>query len=380
MRIAWVSYGFGEYCARQVAALAEGHDVLLAMPEDEVAPHRGLLPSSVELFPFRPGRLRQPLRQWSAARAVVRRVRAFAPDVVHYQHGHLWFNLLGLPALRRWPLVVTIHDPRRHTGDRVSRKTPQWVMDLGFRSADRAIVHGESLRDVVEHELGIDRGRIDVAPHVAMGLPDRIDPAAEEPATVLFFGRIYAYKGLEYLLRAAPLVAERVPAARFVIAGDGDDFAALRPLITEPWRFDLRLGWATEAERAALFARAAVVVLPYTEATQSGVTPVAYANAKPVVASDVGALGECVRHGETGLLVPPRDVAALADAIATLLENPAERRRMGANGRALLDAEWSPGVVAQKTLRVYDRAVAGRRGAPLPAPRRVAADLSTHPS
>ncbi|MCA9239279.1 MAG: glycosyltransferase family 4 protein [Planctomycetales bacterium] len=359
MRIAWISYDFGEYCVRQAAALADQHQVLLALDAEELDASRDKA-GDAELYAIEPARLREPMKQAKCIKRLVSRVESFRPDVVHIQHGRLWFNLLGIPRLREYPLVVTVHDVRRHSGDRLSRKTPQWVMDRGPQMADRVIVHGGKLKQEAVKQLGLPLDRIDVVPHVAIGLPEKAPESIEDPDTILFFGRIWPYKGLRYLLEAAPLVAQRFPNARFVVAGQGEDIAAYRSLVLEGVRVDFINRWIDDRERSRLFSECAMAALPYTEATQSGVTPVAYAHGKPVVATDVGALSECVRHGETGLLVPPRDPAALADAIVSLLADPERRHDLGAAGRRLVDTEWSPEAVAAKTLRCYERAIASR--------------------
>ena len=71
--------------------------------------------------------------------AIIRQIRQFNPDVIHLQQGHLWFNL-ALPFLKRYPLVITVHDPKYHLGNRESQKTPQTVATFGFRrlTIDRA--------------------------------------------------------------------------------------------------------------------------------------------------------------------------------------------------------------------------------------------------
>jgi glycosyltransferase involved in cell wall biosynthesis len=99
-----------------------------------------------------------------------------------------------------------------------------------------------------------------------------------------------------------------------------------------------------------------VVVLPYVEATQSGVIPVAYSFGKPVVATTVGGLPAQVDDGKTGYLVPPRDERALADAVVRLLCNRDLRRQLGANGKRKVTAECSPEIVARNTLAVYQLA------------------------
>lgn len=107
---------------------------------------------------------------------------------------------------------------------------------------------------------------------------------------------------------------------------------------------------------AALFQRSTLVVLPYTEMSgMSGVLNVAYAFGKPVVVSDVGGLDEAVEHGKTGLLVPPRDPQALADAIIQLLVDPDLKMIMQKNvKRKAEELSWSS--VAKKTMEVYNEA------------------------
>jgi glycosyltransferase involved in cell wall biosynthesis len=180
----------------------------------------------------------------------------------------------------------------------------------------------------------------------------------EDDRLVLFFGRIWEYKGLDVFIRAAPLVSRTITGVRFLIAGQGEDFdKKYRRLIVRPDQFTVYNEWISDARRAEFFQRAAVVVLPYTSATQSGVVPVAYTYGKPVVATDVGALSECVEHGRTGLLVPPRDESALANAIVKLLQDDQLRHAMGQAGRQKLERECSPDVVARCTVAVYEQAM-----------------------
>lgn len=355
-----MSYGFTEYSIRQADALAEDDQVLLMLVTDQAISEARDLRPTVDLCVFDRPRLRQPLRNGRVIGAVLHKTRKFNPDVFHYQHGHLWFNL-ALPILSGIPLVVTIHDPRHHEGDIESQKTPQFLMDFGYRRADQVIVHGQSLVPVVRDEVGVPMERINVVPHVAIGAMIGAGARREDENTILFFGRIWEYKGLEHLIRAEPLIAEQVPDVRIVIAGEGEDFAPYRSLMTNPSRFEVHNSWIDDEFRAELFQRAAVVVLPYTSATQSGVIPVAYTHARPVVATNVGTLPEYVDHGHTGFLVPPADERALADAVVSLLRDTQMRRRMGENGRRKLESEWAPDVIARRTTEVYRRAINERR-------------------
>ena len=102
---------------------------------------QALLPSRVRL-------LRQQLSPYDPPETNSLLINEFKPDVIHFQRGHFWFNLL-LPLLRRYPLVITIHDVRHHPGDRDTQKTPQWLMDFAYRRANQIIVHGRQIKKMV---------------------------------------------------------------------------------------------------------------------------------------------------------------------------------------------------------------------------------------
>ena len=358
LRVAFVSYNFGEYCVRLVNALAGHADMLLVMPDQIIEPHVTKLNPAVRLVAFRNPRLRQPLRQIHNIRSLISQIHKFSPDVIHYQGAHLWFDL-ALPLLRRYPLVFTIHDIRPHPGDRLSQKTPQSIENFARRRADQLIVHTQYTRNLLLREWPRAAERASVIPHIQIGESPSSSNAREDENLILFFGRIWEYKGLEYLIRAEPLISAKVPNARFLIAGEGEDFARYRRMMVHPDRFVVHNEYIPEDRAADYFRRATVVVLPYIEASQSGVIPMAYSAGKPVVATTVGGLPEMVENGRTGYLVPPRDSAKLAEVVTKLLLDETLRRRMGANAKRKIEQECSPFVVAQKTIEVYLHAVEG---------------------
>ena len=356
MKVVFLSFNFGEYCIRLASALARKVEVLLLLPDQLAAPYLYMLDQAIHFQSFSQPRLRQPLRQIRMIYTILQHIRDFDPDVIHFQHGHLWFNL-ALPLLGRYPLVLTIHNPRHHVGDRVSQKTPQTILDFGYRRADQVIVHGKQLKQVVVDRLRIPGEIVHVIPHIVLGDDAAHNQVQEDDHLILFFGRIWEYKGLEYLIRAEPLITAQVPDARIVIAGQGEDFSRYRRMMVHPERFIVYNEYVPNEKRAELFRRASIVVLPYIDASQSGVIPVAYTFGKPVVATTVGALPEVVDHGRTGYLVPPRDERALADAVIRLLRDKKLRRQLGANGKRKIDTECSPDAVAQKTLAAYHCAI-----------------------
>lgn len=361
MKVAFVAFNFGEYCVRLASGISQDRDtrILLFLPKNEGAPYLHLLGNSVGLQLFDMPRLRQLFKQIQMLTHLVRQIRRFNPDVIHLQLGHFSFNLLALPLLSKYPLVLTVHDALIHPGDADSAKAPQWVLDRACHLARQRIVHVPQVKDLLVQRLGIPGNTVHVIPHVIVGDVDVTigEDVREEWPLILFFGRIWEYKGLEYLIRAEPLITSKVPQAKIVIAGKGEDFDRYRRMMVHPDKFIVHNEYVSDEKRAALFSQASVVVLPYVEASQSGVIPIAYSFGKPVIATTVGGLPEMVEHGRTGYLVKPRDSNALAEAIVLLLQDKERRRLFGVNGMRKINVECSPEVVGRKTRIVYRQAV-----------------------
>jgi glycosyltransferase involved in cell wall biosynthesis len=154
-------------------------------------------------------------------------------------------------------------------------------------------------------------------------------PRSSAAARLLFFGAIRPYKGLEVLIKALGLLHEHLD---FEAVVAGEPYYDLTPSRDLAKRLGVagRIRWLdryiANEEVPALFSEADVVVLPYLDATQSGVVPVAYRYDVPVIASDVGGLAEVVIQEQTGFLVPPGDPQALA---ARILQYFQEGRKFG---------------------------------------------------
>ena len=187
----------------------------------------------------------------------------------------------------------------------------------------------------------------------------RLDLLADAPVA-LFFGTVTKYKGLEYLIDAFAQVKQRLPAARLVIAGFPSwevNIGRLYDRAKELKIFDsiiFHLQYIPNDEVGAFFSLSDLAVFPYRMIYQSGALQVAYSFGKPVVATTVGDLPEVVKHGETGLLVPPCDVGALAHALTTFLADPSLCRRMGRQARKFSETHHSWEQVGDRVRQVYD--------------------------
>ncbi len=146
---------------------------------------------------------------------------------------------------------------------------------------------------------------------------------------VLFFGLIRPYKGLAYLIRALPAVLREVDCMLLVAGEFYEDQSKYSALVEENGvaaqvRFEDK--YIANEDVASYFCAADVVVLPYVEASQSGIVPLAYAFHTPVISTRVGGLPEAVEDGRTGFLVAPRDPAELARVIVAYYQGGHEQR------------------------------------------------------
>jgi len=330
---------------------ALGHrTMLVAHPEGEL---RQRAKEGLDLFPLAP-RTEMDL---SAAWRLARLIKRLMPDVVHAHDSHavamaaLGLSMSTLPA--KPPLLAARRVDFHLRGNSLSR----WK----YRQVDMFICVSEAIRDmlvadgvpvdrtVIVNE-GIDLERVAAAPparlHEELWLPHHAPVVGNVAALV-------PHKGQRHLVEAAALVVRQVPDARFVIAGEGELRAVLERQIKDHHleKHVMLLGFRPDVlslhKAFDLFVMSSV-----TEGLGTSLLD-AMACEKPIVATNAGGIPEVVLEGTTGLLVPPRDHAAMAAAIVRLLKDPALRDRMGAAGLRVVRERFSAERMVQDTLKVY---------------------------
>ena len=287
-------------------------------------------------------RMHSPVEPDLAAR-VLRVVRGFRPHIVHT---HLFFaDLVGglLGKLSQVPVLVTT----RHISKEERPSAPgAFAARSLVRMFDRVVVISSAVADFHEKALRLDATRMRLIPYgypprkglpengqnglrTALGLP-------EDSQLVTMVGSLTRRKGVDDLLRAASLIRDAVPGARFLLVGRGDQRRQLEATarlldLGDSVRF---LGFRRDVQE--ILAGSDLLVLPshwegfglvLLEAMNAGL---------PVVGTRRGAIPEVVRDGETGLLVPPNDPEALATALIRLLSHPEKARTMGRAGLSRL--------------------------------------------
>ncbi len=349
--------GIAHYTARLVRALAEAGEEVLTVNLTRQYPS-ALFPGSSQedgsKQPFETVSERwvDSMRPDTWFRTVARlRRRGVKKLVIQWWHPYFApsFGTIARLARRAGIEVVFVcHNVEPHEGTPFDRLALKWA----YGGADRFVVHAQAERSKMERYAA---GRpVDVVAHPVYdlfaegALPDAAAARAElglgaEDEVLLFFGLIRPYKGLEVLLRAMPEILSK-RAVKLVVAGEcyGDE-KPLHALIAELGigaALKLDLKYVPNEAVATYMVAADAVVVPYLHATQSGIVQVAYAFGKPVITTRVGGIPEVVWEGETGLLVPPSDPAALAAAVERFFAEELAEPFAAGIARRLPELSW----------------------------------------
>jgi len=314
--------GMLHYTSQFANELARKHTVHVVLPSysDKRFFDKAVKLIRIDAPPNVMGTVIDSLKFWQHLR-LLRQINKLRPDVIHFMDNHPWY-LVYAHSLRRFRICVTQHDPELHSGEAglIRGFMINRVNDVLRRRAKKVIVHGEKLKKMLTSK-GIDKDKIVVVPHGSYEFFTKFirKKIPVEKHTILFFGRIVKYKGVDNLLKAVPEVLKEIPDLKVIIAGEGD-FGQYEQYLADEIRPNVEVinRYIPEEEVAELFQRAAFVVLPYDDATQSGVIPIAYSFRKPVITTRVGSLPEVVDEGKTGLIITPKQPKALSSAILTM--------------------------------------------------------------
>lgn len=252
---------------------------------------------------------------------------------VYCAMSHPW-NVAVVPFIRGTGAryVLALHDAVPHPGE--ESRWRMWALARELAATDRVVALTRHVRDQLVALHGYPAEKTLVLPHgvfnFAGGRARTLPATGERPIRLTFFGRILPYKGFDILLDAyARLRAHYGARVVLEVAGSGDitpyagQLAGLEGVT-------LHNRWIAEEEIGDFLDRADLVVLPYREASQSGVIPSAYAMGVPVVATSVGGLSEQVIDGVTGYLATETDGATVATAISRIIDDPGSYARLSA--------------------------------------------------
>ncbi len=239
----------------------------------------------------------------------------------------LYYKLLGKK------IILTAHNVNARVRDCNDSLINRVTLRIQYRLADHIFLHTEKMKRELLRDFGVHERAATVIPFgINNTVPNtdltgaearrRLD-IAEKDKAILFFGAIRPYKGLEYLVEAFFQVAANQPQYRLIIAGaprkDTEQYLTEieRTIEDHPQGKQIikRIQYVPDEETELYFKAADVLALPYTHIFQSGVLFLAFSFGLPVIATDVGSIGEDIVEGRTGLVCKPRDSQGLANAL-----------------------------------------------------------------
>jgi glycosyltransferase involved in cell wall biosynthesis len=321
-----------------------------------------------------------PLDNWSFNRSLPQTVGVFDADLyeAHNVSGYGFPNQLRKRNSKK-PFIQVIHGPlkdeylqalkneNQSARNRLANLFMRYLASLEKQTAKKSTLivteSKYSMNKIMEH-YGVDRAKIQVIPN---GVDqEKYKPQSEKAVVraqfrigneqcVLFVGSLIPRKGLPFLVEAAKKIVQQSDRTKFLIAGEGPLRTQIQTNLqaanlTGNFEF---LGKVSEPQLQALYGCADVFALPSIQEGQGIVLLEAQASGVPVVAFDVGGVGEAVQNGETGFLAKLGNTNEFAEAILKLLSDQMLRERMGANGRRFVLENYTWNICAEKMLQVY---------------------------
>jgi glycosyltransferase involved in cell wall biosynthesis len=346
------------------AAKAAGFEVLIASRfhhHEEAIRRAGFRPVPISLR--RSGR--NPFRELMAILDLVRIYRREKPAIVHHVaikpvlYGSWAAAIAGVPA------VVNALAGLGHVFIARGRKASLFrrLAKLAYRSALRGrgtrliFQNPEDRRAFVRNRI-VEESKTVLIRGAGVSLDEfKEESEPREIPTVMLAGRLLWNKGAGDLVEASRLLRQRGVECRIALVGepDNENPRAIPESTLRQWEQEGVIEWWGKRENMpSVLAQSNLVVLPTTYG--EGVPKVlieAAAVGRAIVATDVVGCREIVRHEENGVLVPPNDPLALANAIERLLREPFTRARMGRRGREIVAAEFSEEQVVRETMELY---------------------------
>jgi len=293
-------------------------------------------------------------------------------DVLHVHDWLTAFAGISFKHYLRKPMVLTVHSTEvgraqgLHGADSFSIDGIEWWTAY---EASRVVVTSHSMKREICDHFHLPWDKVDVIPN-AIDVTQYNTPVDTGPVRarygvgwgeklVLCVGRLVPQKGIEYFIRAIPIIAQRYPEAKFVIVGEGwsRDYLEGVAQSTGHAKRILFTGFISDAEVIALMTSADVLVIPSVYEPFGIVALEGMATGVPVVASQVGGLAEVIEHDRTGIFVYPRNPSSIAWGVDQILSNPSHSDWLTQNAKERLHKTYSWEAVAMKTVEVYEKAV-----------------------
>jgi glycosyltransferase involved in cell wall biosynthesis len=293
-------------------------------------------------------------------------------DVMHVHDWLAAFSGISFKHYLKKPIVLTMHSTEvgraqgLHSPDSFSINGIEWWATY---EADRVIVCSHSMKEEICNHFNLPREKVDIIPNAidASNYEISVDRGAVRQRygigwgekLILCVGRLVPQKGVEYFIRAIPLIAKKYPEAKFIIVGEGwsRDLLEAEAQASGYANKIAFTGFASDKQVIELMTSADVLVVPSIYEPFGIVALEGMATGVPVVASKVGGLAEVIDHDKTGVFVYPRSPESLAWGIDKVLSDPDHAKMLTKNAKEKLHKAYSWEAVAMKTVEVYKKVV-----------------------
>lgn len=313
----------------------------------------------------------------SFARKASEITKKLGVNLIHYNTPYPC--LFGLRMVKEIPKIYHAHNWRAIENPRFSWLNPakKLIHEVGVRVDKHNARHVEKIATIsnfmkrgVERTAHVDESKVPVVPNsVDVGTFYHDDEGEGRDKSILFVGRLFPEKGLDYLVKAMPPILHEIPDVKLVVVGPerfGVEKAGFKRYLDHLIRsLDLTKhvkfrGRIPVNELRYLYSKAGVFILPAVWAEPFGVVFIeAMACETPVIGTNVGGIPEIIKERDVGILVEPKDIEGLAKAIITILSDEKSARRMGLNGRELVEQFYTWDVNAKKVYEVYEEVLGG---------------------
>jgi glycogen(starch) synthase len=297
-----------------------------------------------------------------AEAAAIHLVSKWKPDVVHLHTAWFWPIARAIREQTKTPLVYTVHSLDRaeyEIGDFVT----QWdTQETVINEADRVIALSRDEQALIIKYCAEATERVRI---VGNGIDDSVTTRAtiqqkknNGPPVVLYSGRFVDRKGIRELFQAIPSVLEKAPDVRFVLAGGyGTGTEIERTLLNEslePYHSQIHFtGWLTPDKMAEWYRIADILVMPSWYEPFGMVILEGMLHGLPIAATSVGGPADILKHEETALLFPPKNIDGLSAALLRLARDSELRRRMGKAASEEVRRSWLWPTIVTKMEAVY---------------------------
>lgn len=300
----------------------------------------------------------------------IRRViKNWKPDIIHDSLGSVFFGyMLFLDFLIKYPLCITEHEPLDRHSIHQQHFAKRLLFTLQKTIADHYIVHGPNCKKIVVDRKYKESG-ISILPHGSYDFYKDIQRqrkrVQKENHTILFFGSLRPDKGIEYIPMIAEIVEKEVPQCHFIVAGNREWPSSLNRTgwpgtvsnilakLRMKNNFEVHDYYIPDDQVATFFESASIVILPYKNASQSGVAAIALPFKCAVVAFDVGDLGYILTNNDNAILIEPGNITSFANSIIDLLRSPKMLQGLAQKGYDYYQKNLNWGAIARQTFKIY---------------------------